>query len=163
MQKLKNAVVKVSEFVSTIMLAGMLICLFLQVFFRYVLNSPLIWTEELARYLYIWVTFITAGYCVHEHLHVEMTIFSDLIKGKTRKAYQILLNLISAGFYAYIIPSGIKFFVMQTKIEMITMPFKMSFVWLAVPLGCALFVLAEIVECILIIKDWNVPSAVEKA
>lgn len=145
------------------MLAGMLICLFLQVFFRYVLNSPLIWTEESARYLYVWVTFITAGYCVHEHLHVEMTIFSNLIKGKARKVYQIVLNLISAGFYAYIIPSGIQFFVMQSKIEMITMPFKMGAVWLAVPLGCAMFVIAEIVESILIIKDWNAPAGLEKA
>lgn len=163
MLKFKNAAVKIYEVLSTVFLTGMLICLFLQVFFRYVFNSPLIWTEEAARYLYVWVTFFTAGYCVHEHLHVEMTIFSNIFKGKARKALQILLNLISAACYAYIIPSGFKFFLMQCKIDMITMPIKMGAMWLAVPLGCALFVLALLIECYFIIKDWNKPAEAKGA
>jgi TRAP-type C4-dicarboxylate transport system permease small subunit len=40
-----------------------------QVFFRYVLNQPSPWTEELARYLFIWISMIGAAYGVKQQSH----------------------------------------------------------------------------------------------
>ena len=47
----------------------------LQVFMRYVLNMPLIWSEEFARYLFVWVAFIGAGYGVRRGIHISMEYF----------------------------------------------------------------------------------------
>ena len=48
----------------TITLALMSAIIVLQVFFRYVLNNSLAWSEELARYLFIWTIYIGISYGV---------------------------------------------------------------------------------------------------
>lgn len=49
--------------------AVMFVVVFGQVFFRYVLNAPSPWTEELARYLFIWISMIGAAYGVKQQSH----------------------------------------------------------------------------------------------
>ncbi len=45
------------------------------VFFRYVLRSPLGWTEELSRYLMIWMALLSVALCIWRHEHVGVTMF----------------------------------------------------------------------------------------
>lgn len=54
----------------------MIVCVFLQVIFRYVLQAPLVWSEELARYAMIYIVFIGVGYGTKTgaHLGVELLI-----------------------------------------------------------------------------------------
>jgi len=47
------------------------------VFFRYVIGNALSWSEELARYLMIWMGFIAASLLLKEEKHIGMTIFRD--------------------------------------------------------------------------------------
>ena len=41
--------------------AVIIVCVSLQVFFRYVLNDPLTWSEELARFSFMWMVFLGWG------------------------------------------------------------------------------------------------------
>ena len=56
-----------------IFLALMSIIIVLQVFFRYVLNNSLSWSEELARYLFIWMIYIgiSLGVKMDKHICVD--------------------------------------------------------------------------------------------
>src|SRR4030042_919798 len=56
-----------------------------QVLFRYVLMIPLPWTEELARFTLVWVTFLGAASVTRRKLHLAVDIFiSKLAPGKAR-------------------------------------------------------------------------------
>ena len=46
---------------SVALLAAIFAIMVLQIAFRYVLNAPLVWTEEAARYLYIWACYLGAA------------------------------------------------------------------------------------------------------
>ncbi len=70
----------------------------LQVVMRYVLNSPLSWPEELARYLMIWATFIGAALLVREDGHVRLDYFRGLLRGKLRLFAEIIDRL-AAGLF----------------------------------------------------------------
>jgi len=50
---------------------------FMQVFWRYALNNPLTWSDELCRYGMIWLTFIGAGLGVKRYSHITI----DILKG----------------------------------------------------------------------------------
>jgi TRAP-type C4-dicarboxylate transport system permease small subunit len=48
---------------------------FAGVIFRYVLNDSLVWSEELARYLFIWIIFLGAAIGVRQGAHIALDIF----------------------------------------------------------------------------------------
>ena len=57
-----------------------LICLVLtSVFFRYVLNNSLSWSEELARYICIWIGFLSASMALRRNMHIGLSYFIDSV------------------------------------------------------------------------------------
>lgn len=66
----------------------------MQVFFRFVLNNSLSWTEELARYLFVWMHLIGASLLIEDNGHATVTVILDLLHGKARKAVNILIEAI---------------------------------------------------------------------
>ena len=60
------------KMICTVTLALMSAIIVAQVFFRYVLNNSLSWSEELARYLFIWTIYIGISYGVKMDKHVAV-------------------------------------------------------------------------------------------
>lgn len=54
----------------------------LQVIFRYFLELPLSWSEELIRYLFVWTTFLGAGVATAQGLHIEIDVLSFALDKK---------------------------------------------------------------------------------
>lgn len=68
----------------------MLFCVCWQVFSRYVLQMPAIFTEELVRFLLIWVALLGAAYSFGAHKHLSLS----LLKDKASKKIQTILDII---------------------------------------------------------------------
>jgi TRAP-type C4-dicarboxylate transport system permease small subunit len=132
---------KFEEYLLLIMLAVMCIVMALQVFYRYALGSPLVWSEEMARFLFVWITFIGAGYGIKNGLHIEMTYFYDKFPEKVQKFLQIVLNLVTIFFCIYLIPYAVEFVKSQHTIASTTLGFPMSIWYASVPIGFTLLVL----------------------
>ena len=65
---------KFEENLAALFMGGLLFTLLLQVFTRYVLNDPLSWTEEVARYLYVYIVFLGASAAISDRTHGASTI-----------------------------------------------------------------------------------------
>lgn len=50
-----------------------------QVFRRYVMNASLIWSEEAARYLMVWITFLGSSVALRRGGHIKVTIVMNLL------------------------------------------------------------------------------------
>jgi len=59
-----------------------------QVFFRYVLEDPIMWAEELARYSYVWMVFLAAIFVTADHSHVTVTIADDRLSERFRRIWE---------------------------------------------------------------------------
>ncbi len=55
-----------------LLLSSMALILVSQVFMRYVMRSPFVWSEEVARYLLIWCTFIGVSLAVRQSRHIRV-------------------------------------------------------------------------------------------
>lgn len=70
-----------------------------QVFSRYVLNDPSSFTEELARFLLMWVGLLGASYAAGKKMHLAVDILPNKLEGK-RKSYLTLLILVCTVLFA---------------------------------------------------------------
>jgi len=107
----------------------------LQIIMRYIFNSPLVWSEEFARYTYIWICFIGVGYGVRKDLHIKMEAFLSLFPPKVQNYVEIATTVTIMVFVASIIPSGIKYTLAISHIPSPAMEIPMSLVSVSVPLG----------------------------
>lgn len=73
----KMWVLRVESTVSAVLLVALYLLLIIQVFFRYVLNSPLGWTEELSRFTFVWMVFISSAYLAGRNSHIAVTFLCD--------------------------------------------------------------------------------------
>ena len=73
---------------------------FLQFFTRYVLNDSLGWTEEIARFLLIAVTFMGAIMAVRKQSHIAVEIVYRYLPRPLRRVLQTLIDLGLVAFYA---------------------------------------------------------------
>lgn len=85
-----------------IMGAAMVVVVIAGTFWRYVLNDPLLWTEEAARYLMIWVVLIGASVAMKHREHVRISILIDLLPRKVRLLVQLITNIF-VGYFLYIL------------------------------------------------------------
>lgn len=85
-----GVVVRVEEMASVALTLLILFAVSLQIFFRYVLRSPLIWTDELARFGVIWLTFVSAAFVAARQGHVAIE-FMDQLLGPRRVRYVKIL------------------------------------------------------------------------
>ena len=143
---------RLEDFVVGLGIAVMGLALALQIFMRYVLNMPLIWSEELARYLFVWVSFVGAGYGVRHGIHISMGYFFNKMPPAARRIVSIATNLLSIAAFAWIIPVGIYFTGEQWQIASSAMQIPMSLLIAAVPVGCAIVCLRLALQTIALVR-----------
>ncbi len=113
----------------------------LQVFSRYVLNHSLYWSEELARYLFIWLVFLSAAIVLRMDRHIQVTAFVDLLPLRLRRAIYILGDLLMLGFAGVVLVEGIRLASMVWTVWTAAMEIPWSLVYLGIILGMgAMFV-----------------------
>lgn len=92
----------VSGIICAISFGIMTIIVILGVFFRYILNAPLNWVEEVSRYLMIWGASLAISLGVSAGEHVGLTIILDSLKKPVaRKAMATLINVIALIFLMF--------------------------------------------------------------
>ncbi len=82
-----------------VFMVGMTFVVLLGVLFRYVLQIPLSWTEELSRYLMIWAATLAVSMGVQEKGHVGLTFLFDLAKSRVSKiVLETIVFIATLGF-----------------------------------------------------------------
>lgn len=66
----------------------------LQVLFRYILQNPLVWTEELSRYLLVWVAFLGASSLIKNNESINVEYFIDKFPTKISKILKLIIKSI---------------------------------------------------------------------
>lgn len=105
MKTLAQFVGKAIEAICVIILAAMSILVFLNVVLRYGFNSSINITEEVSRYLFVWLTFLAAVLAFNENQHVSVTVFVEKFSPTAKKLLFIITDVIML-FCCYLIVDG---------------------------------------------------------
>ncbi|MCD4768954.1 MAG: TRAP transporter small permease [Bacteroidales bacterium] len=89
-------------------LFGVIVCvMFAQVVFRYIFNNSLSWSEELIRYLFVWLTFLGGALAINNKTHIAVEFFIELLPVKQMKFIRILNQIVITLFFASIVVIGL--------------------------------------------------------
>lgn len=105
MKNLAQFVGKAIEALVVLILAAMSILVFLNVVLRYGFHSSIAVSEEVSRYLFVWLTFLGAVLAFNEGQHVSVTVLTDKLSPVARQ----LLRLATDGlmlFCCYLVIIG---------------------------------------------------------
>lgn len=80
-----------------------------QVFFRYILNQSLFWSEELARYMLVWLTFLGASAAYHRHAHPGVDVFYSRMTPGMRRICDVIIHLASISLFVVMVIYGYRF------------------------------------------------------
>lgn len=94
LRRVSDTVNKAVSYVGVALFCVLIVACVLQVFFRFVLNNSLAWSEELARYCFIWMHMIGASLLIETRGHATVTAVLDLLHGTIRKIIDIIIELV---------------------------------------------------------------------
>lgn len=94
LQRISAAADKAVSYAGIVFFAALIIACVMQVFFRFVLNNSLSWTEELARYCFIWMHMLGACLLIQGGSHATVTVILDLLHGAARRVLDTFIALI---------------------------------------------------------------------
>lgn len=131
------------HFEEVILVAGtavMVLVIFFQVIARYCLNQSLAWSEELARYIFVWSVWLAVPYAVVKGRHIRLEVVTDLVGPKTKFVLDMVFFLVSAGFFGYIGYESIGVVQGIAKMNQLTPAIQLpkAACYMCLPVGCFL-------------------------
>ena len=119
------------------------VIVFLQFFTRYVLNDSLAWTEEIARYGLIWVTFIGAAVVVRKNTHIAVEMLLHFLPAGSARVLLALVDLAKLAFMGLLAYFSVAIVERMQWQRMVIIDLPMSIVYGGVALGCFLMLMRQ--------------------
>lgn len=91
---MKSIINKYVGYVLITLISVMTIDVLWGVFTRYVLGSQASWSEELARFLLIWIGILGAAYAAGQKMHLSIDLLQPKLEGKNRLRVFIVTNVL---------------------------------------------------------------------
>lgn len=138
LQRLSGVLRRCTETAIMVLMAFLVVVVVASVFFRYILLSPITWSEEVGRYVMIWVGFLAASIAMREGLHVSVEFvlqwvtpgIAAWLRGLARGAMVVFLLVVM----------GYGFFLVTNLWDQWSpvMGIRMTWPYLAIPVGSLL-------------------------
>ena len=94
LQNIKKSVDKTLEWTLIVLMAANVLNVLWQVFTRFILKNPSSFTEELARYLLIWIGLLGASYVAGRKMHLAIDVVVNRFTGKARRLAEYLIEVL---------------------------------------------------------------------
>lgn len=135
LSSLKKVIDKILSWIVIVLMAVITINVLWQVFSRFVLQNPSSFTEELARYMLIWIGILGAAYVAGQKLHLAIDLLSTKLKGNSKSFLEIFIQLCIFVFSFFVLVIG------GIRLVYITLELNQISAALQIPLGYVYLVL----------------------
>ena len=129
------------ENLTAAMIATMVILVFIQVLSREIVGSSFAWTEEVARYLMIWLTFLGGSFAFQHGAHIGIEFFLTKLPTFFQKVVTVLAALSSSLSFFYMVVYGFDIVGRQMGQTSAALNIPMGYVYLVIPIsGILMFI-----------------------
>jgi len=138
LNRISNGLNEVVKYLAAFLLAAMTIIVFLQVLFRYVLNHPLDWSEELGSFAFVWASLLGATIGLKRRENPRLDLIVNLFPRKMQRTIEELYNLAILFLLAVLFIYGAKLTVSMKSQLTAALQYSVSFVYAVLPISAAI-------------------------
>ena len=145
------------EYLLVVLMVVEVVVVFAQVVTRYVFHSPLAWSEELARYMFIWLVWIGAAYATKLRKNIIIDVVASKFKGNVKLISEIINFVLFVVLMLFMLwtTSTVMMQVYESNSMGTGTHLPMWIVWLSLPLSMALNLLRYTQNFVYDMKHWN--------
>lgn len=151
------------EWLTVALVAAIAVIVCAGVFWRYVLNDALAWSEETAKFLMVWMVFVASPIALAQGSHAAIDALPAALPARARDALFAFIHLLILGFIYILITQGYGFALNARVQTTPTTGISMMVVFSAMPMGGVLLgivALQQMLECVLGALDGSRPAPV---
>lgn len=138
MRAVERYFVLINRWLLIALLAAMVVIVFANVLMRYVLGTSVIWSEEVARHLMIWLTFVGSGLALRTGAQIGIETLQDALPPRAARALRLVLALAMLALFVALAWYGIDY-ALRTRFQIsAALGISMMYVYIGMPIGCAL-------------------------
>lgn len=138
MMTLKSKVDKVIQYSLVILMALMVFNVLWQVFTRFIMNDPSSFTDELARYLLIWLGLLGAGYVTGQKMHLAIDYLLNKTKPNVKSKLEYVINISIFLFALFVmVIGGVNLVSLTLYLEQISaaLQIQLGYIYIVLPLS----------------------------
>ncbi|MDY6038609.1 MAG: TRAP transporter small permease [Eubacterium sp.] len=143
--------------------AVMVATIFLQIIMRFVFNNSLVWSEELGKFIFVWISWLGISIGERKNEHIKITLITDKLSDKWKKIIEVIAYTVLLGILAVTFFYAVELVEFQLLVKYAGIRISTSWGYLSLVLGCGfmgLRVIAVIVRDImqLLKKEYSASS-----
>ena len=123
---------------------GAMMCImFMQVIMRYIFNLPTTWAEEISRYCFVWVVYLSAAMGISTKVHLGVDYLLKHLSLPTQRKIFLFTAILSFLLFLFVFIQGIRMTILTMGFPCFTVSFiPQGFAYLAIPVGFFLMMVA---------------------
>ena len=133
--KISRILERFLDYVTLVIFCTMVAAIVIQVFARFVLNSPTVWSEELARFLMVALTMFGSAAVIGREGHIAVTVLMDRLPNPLMHAVLLLRDVLLIGMAGILTHAGFGLAVIAKRQVSTGMEIPMYVPYAAIPIG----------------------------
>ena len=125
-----------------ILIAGIIVAIVTaEVTLRYLFSHSMIFTEELSRYLMVWIVFLGSALAIRDGSHIRIQILVNRLGPRLQQIVKLAADALIIAFLIFITVEGLKILPRQLQQMCITIDISLFYFYLAIPVGSILMII----------------------
>ncbi len=126
------------EIATALLVVAEIVILFIGIVARYAFNRPLIWSDELASLLFLWLAMLGTVLALRRGEHMRMTALVNRFRLRTRHFFELLALIAALVFFGGILLPAFDYTAGEAIVSLLSLGISMSWRAAAMPIGIAL-------------------------
>ncbi len=141
------------RFLVALLFVLLIASVFAQVVFRYLLQMPLIWAEDINTFTFIWLAFLGGSLGVRYRMHFGIDTALDMLSPGGQAILRLLIDLGILVFSFYMLKEGWAFTAVSRGMRTFATGLPMVWMYAAVPAGGALCVIFALEDTLRVVRE----------
>jgi len=135
MKKALDIVEMAIRFISRVFIGAIVAVIFYAVVMRYIFHRPPAWSEELSRFVFIWMIMFSAVLVTREESHIQITFVLDLLPKTLRFFLSNFVRLLMIGFCWVMVQQGLRIYPIVAEASSPSFGISMGWLYLSIPVS----------------------------